>query len=137
MKTISFAEHCYFQWRSQGTWLAFVSFVFLGVFTCLARIHLHNCQDPNTSPNNTRKVLSHFHLTSGATKNTKTLEECSQGRLTQSIVLPSYPKMHLRYRPIGTQLGSTVQKRRKISQGLSSESLTPSGYIWAVSNIFM
>ena len=73
------------------------------------------------SPNNTGKVVSLISTLQVEQWKHKE-EECSHERLTSvNFVIPLYPKMHLLYRPIGTQLESTVQKRWKISQGLSGE----------------
>lgn len=111
------------QWRSQGTlWLAFVSFVFLGVFTCLARSTCTIAKIPTRLPITLEKFSLSFPPCKWSNENTKMSGGMQPGKThLNQLCCSSYPKMHLCYRPIGTQLGSTVQKRWKISQGLSGE----------------
>lgn len=61
------------QWRSQGTlWLAFVSFVFLGVFTCLARSTCTIAKIPTHLPITLGKFSLSFPPYKWSNKNTKT-----------------------------------------------------------------
>ena len=94
MKTISFLLSIVTPVKEPGYTLAcFCFFCLPWGFHLLGQIHLHNCQDTNTSPNNTRKVLSLIStLQVEQRKHKDVRRNAARKDLPQSIVLLLLPQ---------------------------------------------
>lgn len=139
MKTISFLLSIVTPVKEPGYTLAcFCFFCLPWGFHLLGQIHLHNCQDPNTSPNNTRKVLSLIStLQVEQQKHKDVRRNAAREDSLQSIVLLLFTPKCISVIDLLVHSWEVQSRRDGRSAKAFPESLTPSGYIWAVSNIFM